>query len=150
MRCRLVTRKNFGNEGGLAVPSWKSTGFMNKIFLSFGVIPVLMVLVVADIFYGEAPKTDKVNIECQPTYGHYWQSRSFGWYGAKRAVRTTAEARDIIERFFGIHHRGLNMVRVGSVRERTCFFEAEIKNSRGMLVDMVIIDKRTGRIRSIF
>ncbi len=123
---------------------------MNKILLSFSVIPALVVLAFANVSDGQAPKTGKANIECEPTYGHYWQSRSFGWYGAKRTVSTTTEARDIIERFFIAHHKGLNMVRVGAVRERTCFFEVEIRNSRGKLIDMVIIDKRTGRIRSIF
>lgn len=61
-------------------------------------------------------------------------------------VRTPAEAREILEKFF-MSHRG---IKVGRIRERARFFEAEIINRKGMIIDLVLIDKRTGRIRSIF
>jgi len=85
-------------------------------------------------------------IECQPTYGHYWRGDKWGRYGARRVVRTPVEARDILEKFF-MSRRG---IKVGRIRERAWFFEAEIINKKGIVIDSVLIDKRTGRIRSIF
>lgn len=34
--------------------------------------------------------------------------------------------------------------------ERDLFYQADIRDRRGMLIDKVIIDKRTGRMRSIY
>ncbi|OGW40291.1 MAG: hypothetical protein A2Y97_09240 [Nitrospirae bacterium RBG_13_39_12] len=85
-------------------------------------------------------------MECQPTYGHYWRGDKWGWYGARKVVRTPVEAREILENFF-MSDSG---VKVGKIRVRSYFFEADIINRKGMHIDMVIIDKRTGRIRSIY
>ena len=41
-------------------------------------------------------------------------------------------------------------VRVGKITERQLYFEAEITGKNNEVVDVVIIDKRTGRIRSIY
>lgn len=83
---------------------------------------------------------------CQPTYGEYCCGPRWGWYGAKRVVRTPVEAREILVRFFAPY----SYIQVGSIRERVSFFEAEIIDSDGVTIDLVIIDKRTGRIRSIY
>lgn len=93
-----------------------------------------------------AQQTNKDAVECQPVYGHYWRSYKWGWYGAKREVRTPVEAREIIEQFV-VQDRGIRVVRM---REKAHFYIAEIINSRGVLVDLILIDKRTGRIRSMF
>jgi hypothetical protein len=85
-------------------------------------------------------------MECQPTYGQYWRSDKWGWYGARKAVRTPVEAREILEKFF-MTNRG---IKVGKIRARRYFFEADIINRNGIRIDLVIIDKRTGRIRSIY
>ncbi len=39
---------------------------------------------------------------------------------------------------------------VGAIKEMNRFYEAEIKDKSGNVIDRVIIDKRTGRIRSIY
>jgi len=88
----------------------------------------------------------KGSMECQPTYGHYWRGDKWGWYGARKVVRTPVEAREILEKFFQPN----SGIKVGKIRIRTYFFEADIINRNGMHVDVVIIDKRTGRIRSIY
>lgn len=88
----------------------------------------------------------KGSMECQPIYGHYWHSDKWGWYGERKVVRTPVEAREILEEFFPPN----SGMRVGKIRIRTNFFEADIINRSGMHVDVVIIDKRTGRIRSIY
>jgi len=94
----------------------------------------------------EMNKTDKKGIECQPIYGNYWRSNKWGWYGARRVVKTPLEAREILEQFL-LHNRGLRVVKIV---DKPHFFVAEIINSRGTIIDLILIDKRTGRIRSMF
>jgi hypothetical protein len=83
---------------------------------------------------------------CPPTYGKYSCDPKCGWYGAKRIVRTSADAREIISRFFSFDKD----IRIGVIRERNSYFEAEITDETDEMIDLVIIDKRTGRIRSIY
>ena len=66
-------------------------------------------------------------------------------YGEKRAVANSQEARRMLKDYFARRD-----VRIGDIRERELFFEADIRDRRGALVDKVIIDKRTGRIRSTY
>lgn len=94
----------------------------------------------------ETDKTEKKGTECQPIYGNYWRSSKWGWYGARRVVKTPVEAKELIEQFF-LHNRGIKVVRIN---DRPHFFIAEIINSRGVIIDLILIDKRTGRIRSMF
>ncbi len=68
-----------------------------------------------------------------------------GAYGEKREVKTTEEARKALREYFSKKD-----VRVGEIKEKDLYFEAEIRDKNDNLVDKVIIDKRTGRIRSIF
>ena len=41
-------------------------------------------------------------------------------------------------------------IRINNIKERKWFFEAEIRDKKNKLIDVVIVDKRTGRIRSIY
>jgi len=65
-------------------------------------------------------------------------------YGAKDPVESAEEARRRLEAFYDAD----DLV-VGKVSERSLYFEASIKHKDGRLVDRVIVDKRSGRIRSI-
>ncbi len=105
----------------------------------------ITLLPVAEFSYAQQAKKDAA-VECQPVYGHYWRSYKWGWYGARREVRTPVEAKEIIEQLL-LQDRGIRVVRM---RERAHFYIAEIINSRGVLVDLILIDKRSGRIRSMF
>jgi hypothetical protein len=78
-------------------------------------------------------------------YGHYCPGSQWGWYGAKKSIKTPEEARKLLEEYFKGHD-----VVINTVREKEWFFEAEIKDKNNTLLDIVIIDKRTGRIRSIY
>ncbi|MEW6117666.1 MAG: PepSY domain-containing protein [Nitrospirota bacterium] len=78
-------------------------------------------------------------------HGDYCDGPGWGWYGARRAVTTPQQAKKILKEYF----KGED-VAVGVIRERGHFFEADIKDKKGTVVDRVIIDKRTGRIRSIY
>ncbi len=104
----------------------------------------VVMLMVADPCFAQEMKKEAV--ECQPVYGHYWRSYKWGWYGAPREVRTPVEAKEIIEQFL-YHDKGIKIVRM---REKAHFYIAEIMNSKGELVDLILIDKRSGRIRSMF
>jgi hypothetical protein len=70
-------------------------------------------------------------------------SSDSGGYGAKEPVQTADEARKRLEAYFD----GDDLV-VGKIEERELYFEASVKHADGRLVDRVIIDKRSGRIRS--
>lgn len=105
----------------------------------------ISVVVLAVVDPSAAQDIKKEAVECQPVYGHYGRSYKWGWYGAPREVRTPVEARQIIEQFL-YHDRGIKIVRMS---EKAHFYIAEIMNSKGVLVDLILIDKRTGRIRSI-
>lgn len=68
-----------------------------------------------------------------------------GAYGEKKEVLTIDDARKILKEYFLKRD-----VKIGEINEKEYYFEAEILDRRNNLVDKVIIDKRTGRIRSIY
>jgi hypothetical protein len=68
-----------------------------------------------------------------------------GTYGQKQQVGTKDDARKLLKEYFSKKD-----VTIGEIREKQYYFEADIKNRNGKLVDKVIVDKRTGRIRSIY
>jgi hypothetical protein len=134
-------------RGPIGPPFKINLAIMNKInffFLSF-----ICVFFATDFSYAQQvtqqPTQEKV--QCQPTYGDYWQSDKWGWYGAKRIVRTSEEAQEILQKIFMHHHWGVKVVRM---TERPHFFIAEVVNDKGVLIDLILIDRRTGRIRSMF
>ncbi len=77
-------------------------------------------------------------------YGTFKVAEEKG-YGAKEPVSTLKEAKPALEDFYEDKD-----VEVGEIKEKNLFFEAEILDKKGKVVDKVIIDKRTGRIRSIY
>jgi len=66
-------------------------------------------------------------------------------YGAKKPVATMKEAKAALEEYY----KGKDVM-VGTLKEKELYFEAELLDKNGKVVDRVIIDKRTGRIRSIY
>lgn len=78
-------------------------------------------------------------------YGHYCPGPRWGWYGAKKAVKTVEEARKILEEYL----KGYDVL-IDTIKEKEWFFEARIKDKNNTLLDILIVDKRTGRIRSIY
>ncbi len=80
-------------------------------------------------------------------YGRYCPGHRWGPYGARRAVKTADEARQAFEKYFSDSGQ---KVLIGKIEERRWFYLAEVTDPEGKLVDTLIIDKRTGRIRSIY
>ena len=79
-------------------------------------------------------------------HGNYSEGSGSGWYGERIEVRTQTEARRVLLRYFSSYEA----VRISNIRERGRFFEAEIRDVKGNLLDRVIVDKRSARIRSIY
>ena len=78
-------------------------------------------------------------------YGDYCDGPGRGWYGAKRGVNSAGEARSILRDYYAG-----DPVTIGTVVEKKYYFEAEILDSNNKVVDRVIVDRRTGRIRSVY
>lgn len=82
-------------------------------------------------------------------YGDYSPGYKKKWYGARISVKTAEEAKKILLEYFSKDN-----VKIGQITERRwffmAFFRAEILDKNDVIVDVVIIDKRTGRIRSIY
>jgi hypothetical protein len=68
-----------------------------------------------------------------------------GVYGERRAVQSMRDA----QRMLNDYYTRRNM-RIGSIRENRSYFEADILDRNDRFTDRVIIDKRSGRIRSIY
>jgi hypothetical protein len=79
-----------------------------------------------------------------PPFGGYCPRRHPDRYGARQPLRTTDEARERLGLFFKIPPSQITLR-----KELRMGYIADIADSEGRLTDRVIIDKRTGRIRSI-
>ncbi len=77
-------------------------------------------------------------------FGGYHKDGKCGCYGAKSAIKTADEARKVIEGFLVGHD-----LRIGVMDEFPRFFRAELMDGNGAMQDVVIVDKITGRVRSI-
>ena len=78
-----------------------------------------------------------------PPFGDYCPRRHADHYGARQPLTTPEEARERLRFFFNIPLAQITLrkeVRMGYI--------ADITNADGSLFDRVIIDKRSGRIRS--
>ncbi len=73
--------------------------------------------------------------------------RGGGPYGARVTVPTADEARQVIEAYFAGQGQ---KVTVGPMQERGRFFVADVLDKDRLPIDRVIVDKRTGRIRSVY
>lgn len=80
-------------------------------------------------------------------YGSYCVDHGWGPYGARKPVRSIEEARSLIEKFFADNGETIT---VGRIEAKRRFFEVEILDRDGKLLDRAIVDRRTGRIRSIY
>ncbi|MHC1697614.1 MAG: hypothetical protein AB9919_06060 [Geobacteraceae bacterium] len=78
-------------------------------------------------------------------YGDYCDGPGRGWYGAKKGVDSAGEAKRILQDYYANEN-----VTIGKIVKKDYYFEAEILDRNNRIVDRVIVDVRTGRIRSIF
>jgi len=66
-------------------------------------------------------------------------------YGEKTRVTTKQAAKEILRDYFSKKN-----VTIGEIRDKDIYFEADILDRSGKIIDKVVVDKRTGRIRSIY
>lgn len=78
-------------------------------------------------------------------YGDYCMGPRWGWYGAKRGVDSAEEAKRLLQDYYANDD-----VTIGKIVKKENYFEAEILDRNNRTVDRVIVDRRTGRIRSIY
>ncbi len=86
-----------------------------------------------------------VGKECRPEHQRRCGKRKGDWYGARRAVHSAEDARGLFTAYFA----GQN-VTISAINEKPWRFEADVKDRSGNIVDRVIVDKRSGRVRSIY
>ena len=79
-----------------------------------------------------------------PPVGDYCPRRHADHYGAKQPLRSPAEAKELLGQFF---KRPPSQITLR--KELRMGYIADITNADGSVFDRVIIDMRTGRIRSI-
>lgn len=82
---------------------------------------------------------------CCGPFGGYCKGSDWGWYGAGRTVITASDAKKLLQEYYVEDN-----LRIGKIIGKEGFFEAEIKDRNDTVIDIVIVDKRTGRIRSIY
>jgi len=114
---------------------------MKKPFLF---LTVLFAILIPAEFLHAQETNNQPKLKCP--YGNYLPSSKWGWYGAKRIVSTPDEARIIVQHFFmhQVHFR------VGKIIVKQRFYVAEIVNKDGKIVDLILIDRLTGRMRSMY
>jgi hypothetical protein len=79
-------------------------------------------------------------------YGGYCMNKRWGgMYGARRTVTTEEEVKALLKEF--LKETDLS---VGEVRDRDTYFEADIFSADKEKIDILIVDKRTCRIRSAY
>jgi hypothetical protein len=82
---------------------------------------------------------------CCPEMRGRCGKRRGDWYGARQPVANATEARGLLVNYFTGHG-----YTVSEVNEKKWGFIAEIHDKNGKVVDRVMIDKRFGRIRSLY
>jgi hypothetical protein len=84
------------------------------------------------------------NGTCSPEMRGRCGKRRGDWYGARQPVSNAAEAQKLLINYFNV--QGYT---VSEMSEHKWGFRAVIVDKDGKTVDLVMIDKRSGRIRSI-
>lgn len=83
-----------------------------------------------------------------PPYGQFCpESRRGGPYGGRTPVDTVEEAAQAIEKCLTIRNQGL---RAGRTLDNRGYFEVEVVDRNGAMVDRLVVVKQSGRVRSIY
>ncbi|MDA8423951.1 MAG: hypothetical protein M0Z89_11515 [Nitrospiraceae bacterium] len=78
-------------------------------------------------------------------FGGYCRGSEWGWYGARKTVRTVEDARKTVQEYYS-----KDEIKIGDIRDRKHVYEVEIRDKKDELIDVIIVDKRSGRIRTIY
>lgn len=119
---------------------------LNKFFGLITFLSLSVNLTVVSLASAERICPDCPRWQENAPYGDYCPGSWRGWYGARKKVLTLREAKAIFTEYFSRY----GDTKVVNIQERKRFFIAEIRDKNDSIVDIVILDKRTGRIRSIY
>jgi hypothetical protein len=81
-------------------------------------------------------------------YGYRYEERRGPYYGQPREPLKEEDAKNRIENMLE-YSRNPNL-KVGKIQDKGDYFEAEITTNDGSLVDKLLVDKDTGRMRSVY
>lgn len=85
------------------------------------------------------------NEPCDKERRGWCGKRKGDWYGARRPVASREDAREQLAKYYSSQQKT-----VAELAEKPWRFEADLLDNCGKVVDRVMIDKRSGRIRSIY
>ena len=83
--------------------------------------------------------------QCNPEMRGQCGKRRGDWYGARQPVANISEARTLLLNYFAGHEYKLS-----EVTEKKWGFIADIQDKNGAIIDRVMVDKRFGRIRTLY
>lgn len=92
-------------------------------------------------YYSEDRRPGLYRSQPSSPYGSGWR----GGYGERRAIQSSRDAQRMLNDYYT-----RRSMRIGPMRENQFYYEADILDRNNRFIDKVIIDKRSGRIRSIY
>ncbi|MCX7770795.1 MAG: hypothetical protein N2202_06900 [Proteobacteria bacterium] len=90
-------------------------------------------------------QTNIENLQSPSPYGDYESSKKRGRYGKPFVVNNKEEAIDIIKSYYRDRK-----IKIGEVEERRRFFIIEVLDEQNSLIDVIVVNKKNGRFRSIY
>mgnify|MGYP001115733017 CR=1 FL=1 len=109
-----------------------------KIFLT-------IILIIQAINFVYAQESINVETPLDVPYGGFKHSNKRGMYGKPFVVKDKGEAIEIAIKYFENRR-----VKFGNITERRKFFIIEVLDESNNIIDIILIHKRSGRIRSIY
>lgn len=97
------------------------------------------------VLYGQTKEEKDLNAPSSTPYGGFKFDKKKGRYGKPFLVNSKEEAIDLLKSYYGDAK-----IKVGEIEERRRFFIIEILDEHDNLIDVILINKKSGRLRSIF
>jgi hypothetical protein len=107
---------------------------------------LIVILSAGSAMAQSGPKNDDYRIsEVNVPYGNYHSMQENGVYGDKLQIKTAQEAVEIVKGFYA-----KKKISTSRVVERQWFFMLDVLDESRNIIDVVIVDKRNGRMRSVY
>lgn len=106
---------------------------------------ILILFFSVSMLYGQTKGEKRIDVTNNPPYGGFKFDKKKGRYGKPFLVNSKEEAIDIIKSYYGDTN-----LKIGEIEERKRFFIIEVLDEQDNLIDIILINKKSGRLRSIF
>lgn len=106
---------------------------------------ILILFFSVSMLYGQTKEENHINVTNNPPYGGFKSDKKKSRYGKPFVVKSKEEAIDILKAYYGD-----TKIKIGEVEERKRFFIIEVLDEQDNLIDIILINKKSGRLRSIF